>query len=196
MRLAALGLVWLAALAAGAGWMAWYTRLPGLADGAPAKWPREASVARDRSRFTMLLFVHPQCPCSRATLAELERFVSRAGGSCAVHVLFVQPAGAPADWDRGALWDQARTISGVAVEVDKDGAEAARFAARTSGWTLLYGPQGDLLFQGGITPARGHEGESAGQDALKSLVAHRTSLQARSPVFGCALAGMAEKRTP
>lgn len=195
LRLAALGLVWLSALAAGTGWMSWYTRLPGQVSGAPTRWPRESTVARDPARFTLLLFLHPQCPCSRATLAELERFLARAGNGCAVRVLFVEPPEAPAAWEKGPLWDQARAISGLAVRADRNAAEAERFHAATSGWTLLYGPQGDLLFQGGITPSRGHEGDNAGSDTLDRLVAGGSpASEASVPVFGCALVEPEQKR--
>jgi hypothetical protein len=45
-----------------------------------------------------------------------------------------------------------------------------------------------LLFSGGITPARGHEGDSAGSDAIVELVKGRIpSNVIREPVFGCTL---------
>jgi hypothetical protein len=52
---------------------------------------------------------------------------------------------------------------------------------------VLYGPQGDLLFQGGITMSRGHEGDNPGRSALESLVRHKLFNQVRTSVYGCSL---------
>jgi hypothetical protein len=51
---------------------------------------------------------------------------------------------------------------------------------------VLYGTDGRLLFRGGITGARGHEGDSAGRDAVVALISGGVSSAAVStPVFGC-----------
>ena len=53
---------------------------------------------------------------------------------------------------------------------DVEGVEARRFGAQTSGTTSLYSPDGRLLFSGGITSSRGHEGDNAGEDALTQAI--------------------------
>ena len=70
---------------------------------------------------------------------------------------------------------------------DLDGAEARRFGAETSGHTLLFDLDGNLLFSGGITQSRGHAGGNAGESAIVSLVNTRTADRARTLVFGCSL---------
>jgi hypothetical protein len=44
-----------------------------------------------------------------------------------------------------------------------------------------------LLFQGGITASRGHEGENAGENAIVAIVNGRAAPQNKTLVFGCAL---------
>ena len=51
---------------------------------------------------------------------------------------------------------------------------------------------------GGITPARGHEGDSAGADTLRSLVRAEIAQSGQShpattPVYGCPLASASTK---
>ena len=64
---------------------------------------------------------------------------------------------------------------------DISGDEARRFGAATSGEALLYSPSGKLLFHGGITPSRGHEGGSVGRDALVRCVLDGTPAPATTP---------------
>jgi hypothetical protein len=77
---------------------------------------------------------------------------------------------------------------------DDDGVEAARFQALTSGATALYDPQGRLLFSGGITSARGHEGDSFGIRRISSLLRTGKADRADAPVFGCSLRHQPEVR--
>ena len=85
------------------------------------------------------------------------------------------------------MWRRAAGIPGVAVHCDEDGVECRRFHAETSGYTVLYDSRGKLLFQGGITSSRGHEGDNAGRSAVESIVQHKLFSQVRTPVYGCSL---------
>ena len=51
----------------------------------------------------------------------------------------------------------------VTVVRDDMAGEARRFGAVTSGQTLLFDTQGNLLFSGGITAARAQAGDNAGR---------------------------------
>jgi len=104
----------------------------------------------------------------------------------------VKPAGLPEDWEQTDLWRRAAVIPGVDLTRDDDGAEARRFGAATSGQTVVYDGDGHLLFSGGITAARGHEGDNAGRSAIVSLLASRGAEPTSTPVFGCSLLGTQE----
>src|SRR6266481_530299 len=53
-----------------------YESAPGEGAGAPARWPSDSRIPLDRTRPTLLVFLHPRCPCSRATATELERLLA------------------------------------------------------------------------------------------------------------------------
>ena len=101
------------------------------------------------------MLVHPQCTCSRASLAELAELLARARPRPRTFVLFIKPAGFADGWEHTDLWQTASGLPDVTVIRDDEGREAARFGAATSGQTFLYDARGTLLFSGGITAARG-----------------------------------------
>jgi len=188
-RLAWIGAAaWLLAVAGGFAMVWRYKSTPG-AQGAvsPERWPAGSAVGRSPDRATLLLFAHPRCTCTRASLAELARILARFHDRLEARVLFWTPREAPADWNKGDLWISAARIPGVKVVRDAEGAEASRFAVATSGGVVLYDPRGHLLFKGGITAARGHEGDSFGQERIASLLTTGAADRADAPVFGCAL---------
>ena len=55
-------------------------------------------LARARSSAshaqTLVMFVHPRCPCTRASIAELERVVAQSGGTVKPRIVFSLPDGA------------------------------------------------------------------------------------------------------
>ncbi len=181
--------VWLAAVGLGTYLFLRFQSAPGSAGVAPDHWPMESRIPLDASRDTLILFAHPQCPCTRASIEELNRILARSGGRLVAHVLFVQPTNAPADWLQTDRWQSAAAIPGVKVEADPEGRESRRFGASTSGYTVLYGPEGRLLFAGGITSARGHIGDNAGANLVVSLAAGKKVPLSHTPVFGCSLLG-------
>jgi hypothetical protein len=105
----------------------------------------------------------------------------------AAHVLFLRPAGVADDWTQTDLWRSAKAIPGVTVHSDNAGREAQQFGANTSGYTVLYGVDHRLQFQGGITAGRGHAGANAGRASVQSLLLNEPQHLAATPVFGCAL---------
>src|SRR5689334_21150915 len=168
--IAALAGVWLAAASAGLGLVTAYANHPGDDARAPERWPADSRLARDTTRANLVMLVHPGCPCSRASLEELDRVLARLPGRLAAHVVFLKPSGLPDGWEQTDLWRRAASIPGVRVWRDDDGVEATRFGAATSGQVIIYDAGGALIFSGGITPSRGHEGDNAGRDAVIALL--------------------------
>jgi hypothetical protein len=158
-------------------------------------WPTATQLVRDPGRPTLLMFVHPGCPCSRASLAELSRLLSPRRNEVAVRILMVRPAGLEAGWEKTDLWVIAQRIEGATVLCDPEGVEARRFGARTSGETMLFAPEGRLLFDGGITASRGHEGDNAGRDIIAGLIDNGGNRFRQTPVFGCALSNCCSSDT-
>jgi hypothetical protein len=178
---------WLLTIGTGMGMLWKYADTPGPSADAKARWPAGASFTRDAGGPVLVLFLHPQCPCSRATISELARLLADAPAPAAIYALVYRPADADAGWERTDLWDSAAAQPGVHLMTDVGGAQARVFGAFISGQTLLYSATGSLLFSGGITDARGHEGDNPGRTALTSILAGGHPAALRTPVFGCYL---------
>jgi hypothetical protein len=180
--------LWLAAVVGGLGALQAYKSRPGSTGSAPAAFTAWPSSSDSGSRARLTMFLHPHCPCSRASLRELQEILAREPDKAAVEIVFVKPDGAGRDWTTTSLRDQAEAIPGVRV-IDDDGTLARRLGAETSGYVVLYDASGKLLFSGGITPSRGHEGRNAGLDAICALLdgATKASTGVQTPVYGCPL---------
>lgn len=152
-----------------------------------AAWPSNSSLSRDETGATLLVFAHPKCPCTRATLKELRGVLDRAEGDFQAKVVFVQPESVEDGWSETDIWDQAAAIPGVELCVDRGGVEAKRFGAVSSGHCVLYDNTGALKFSGGLTIARGHEGRSQLTDNLSRLVCDEEAILDSAPTFGCRL---------
>jgi hypothetical protein len=181
------GAAWIAGVAMGFGELCRYATGPGAIAAAPLAWPDAAALPLDAERPTLVMFAHPHCACTKASLAELDRALAQCGGAVAATVLFYcDPALGP-QWERTSSWDRAAAIPGVCVRRDPLGETARAFAATTSGLVVLYGTDGRLRFYGGITSARGHEGDSAGAAELVQAVRGDGGEVHTAAVYGCAL---------
>lgn len=186
--LAVLAVVWLGSCATGL-WVLWaWDNRPGAGAQAHAQWPSDSGLARDRGRPTLVMLVHPQCTCSRASLAELAELLARARPRPKTFVLFLKPAGFADGWEQTDLWRTAHALPDVTVIRDEAGAQTARFGAATSGQTFLYDARGALQFSGGITAARAHAGDNAGRSSLVAMLnGSDAPVVSRTSVFGCPL---------
>jgi hypothetical protein len=136
----------------------------------------------------LVMTIHPHCPCTRASVTELNNLMALLrGNNVKGYVLAVKPAEFPDEWVNTESYRNAGRIPGVEVLLDVDGTESGRLGAATSGQVLLYDPEGRLLFAGGLTPDRGHLGDSPGRQRIVSLVKTGTADAKDSLVFGCSL---------
>jgi hypothetical protein len=177
-------LAWLAMVSMGLGWLADYSNQAGApATTAPAAIAPQAATSLHQ--FRLLMFAHPHCPCTAASLNELAKLMSGVASDVDAIVYFYRPAGASDDWALGRLWSSAAAIPGVHVLTDPNGDVAARFGSTTSGEVLLYDASGRLRFHGGITPGRGHEGDNLGESTVTSMITGNLTNVDHCPVFGC-----------
>lgn len=154
--------------------------------GTPAVWPSDSRLRPSTDRATLVLFAHPKCPCTHASVTELARLLARRHDQVELRVAVVRPAAVPADWDDTELVARAVSIPGATVARDDGGVEADRFGAKASGHVVVYDRNGRRLFSGGVTSSRGHEGESFGIQRIDSLLTTGVADRADAPVFGCA----------
>lgn len=177
---------WLTALGWLYSWFVSYESVPGPTPQAPASWPRNCDYKRIPGYYSLILFAHPRCPCTRASVHELAKLMSK-NKNLKAHVFFLKPKNLPANWANTALYDEASKIPGVSVSVDNDAAQSSLFHAQTSGEVMLFSPHGQLLFSGGITAGRGHEGDNQGASTILKVIEDASTSIKSTPAFGCAL---------
>jgi hypothetical protein len=180
-------LAWMGGVAWGLTKIESYSSTPGMTATTPAQWPGSALVAPQAGRSTLVMFMHPQCSCTRASLEELKAILDKTGGAVSAWVVVLKPHGMGGEWAQSDTWETARDMRGVTVVIDENGTEADRFGALTSGHTVLYSPAGKLLFSGGITMARGHVGENSGERRVVSFVSNGKADADGHEVYGCGL---------
>lgn len=178
--------LWSAGVVAGMKQIWSYESTPGGQWTVPATWPDSSLVSADGERATLVMFVHPLCACTRASLIELREALDKVSRPPAVWIVLLSPRGIVKNWNEhvGAI---AERVPEAAIVTDIDGATAAQFGAATSGHVVVYDPKGKLSFSGGITGARGHIGDNDGRRDLVAALRGRDDHGREHPIFGCGL---------
>jgi hypothetical protein len=179
--LGAFTLVWCTLVVAGLRDLYTYTTTEGGSRAEPARWPAGSTLPHAEEGVTVVMFVHPDCVCSKASLAELATIAAsdHTGAMFVIAVVSDDPS--------GPRWEAAGQVSGARRILDRGGIEAKRFGARTSGQVVVY-RRGALEFAGGITGSRGHAGDNIGRQSVMQVLAGAPPRDHRHGVFGCGLA--------
>lgn len=183
--------LWLTAVGVGFISLGAYGGSPGARPAPPERWPSVGAPARRPGAWTLVVFLHPRCPCTHASVSELARAAARFEEPADILAVFFVPEGADAAWAAGGLWEAAGRLPGARRIIDPGRRLARRFCAETSGLVALYDGAGARRFYGGLTAARGHEGQDVGGESLLAWLSGGQGA-ARSPVFGCPLVGAPE----
>jgi hypothetical protein len=179
-------LIWLAAVGSGMGVLWVYDHTPGGDAGVPSQWPARSKMHLASDQPTLIMFAHPKCACTRASIGELAVLMTHCQNRVKAIVVFLRPKGTREDWLHTDLWRSAEAIPGVTAQADEGGGESRNFHVTTSGHVVLYDVDGKLLFSGGITSARGHFGDNAGRSDIVQWL-HHENAGTETPVFGCSL---------
>ncbi len=183
----AFGLGWFSLVAGGLGTLIRYQNAPGAAAQPPGHWPAESQISRDPIKPTLVMVVHPFCPCSRSSLRELAKLTAQCDQALQISVVFCKPEAFSTQLEETDLWHIAGNIPGVERFADYGGTETERFRAYTSGQVLFYDAGGRLQFSGGLTPSRGHEGDNVGRAAIVRFIRGGAAGHFESFTFGCPL---------
>lgn len=185
---------WLGLVACGLGALANYGATPGAVGEVPNVWPTNTAsgLTLAEERHTLVLAVHPRCPCTRSTINELARALGASQEQPTIYALIFEPAlEDDTDPDESFARTQIRTrlsdLPGVVMVRDPGSEIASRFGAMTSGHTLVYDADGSLRFSGGLTPTRAHEGPNTGSASLIELLNGGAAIADDAPVYGCPL---------
>lgn len=180
--------IWMTALSLGAWICLDYEKTP--ANVSPSS--RKIFFARTpASDYCLVMFAHPKCECTKASLSELARFLARNTNTRA-KIYFNVPHGFEA-WTHEENLRLAESIPGVSVFTDLNGLVAKKFDAKASGECFLFDQKSNLRFHGGITASRGHEGDNFGLECMTHIVEGQKSAASSNVVFGCALFDPEEK---
>lgn len=179
--------LWAVGLAAALAYLGDYAASEGDAGEPPRQWLDEAPWLQAESGGTLVMFAHPRCPCTRASLRELAIILAARPSFGRVYIAFQRPEDADAGWSDSMIVRQAAALSGVEVVWDVGGVAAASFGAKTSGHVLVYDEHGELSFSGGVTGLRGHDGWNLGRASVAALGDGSAPIVDRTAVFGCPL---------
>lgn len=186
--LAAAGVIaWIVCCSIGLGVLARHAATPGDFATTRERWPARSRLKPPTQIPTLLIFLHPQCPCSTATLGELERATAGVENRCRIVFVVYTPSQSPSEWSATSLCERASSLAHATIVTDTGGREAALFGATTSGHAMLFASNGERLFEGGLTSSRGHEGDNDGSIALRSLLLGNDAIVRSTPVYGCQL---------
>ena len=189
-----LGILWLSLCVGGFAGLNWYKMQPGPVGKLLSHWPHNIGISHDYGLYNIVLFAHPQCGCTNATMVELEKIIHQEKNKLNVKIFFYRPKGSEQNWSDGKAKKLASTLPVTTIYDDEGGQIARRFGALTSGQVMLYSPNGKLEYAGGITESRGHIGANAGSRAIASIVETGVSNSKREHAFGCALFNEAEMK--
>lgn len=177
--------VWLFGAVLGTSALAVYSSRAGESGRVDAHWPEGSSLPALDERARLVMFAHPRCPCTLASVRELQRLAAKLPEDVEILVVVNVPAGAHDEaWTDTALVREIADIPRAQTILDPGGVETERFGVETSGHVVVYDAAGHQRFEGGITSARGHEGDSAGALAILEI-ASGGDAHGSAAVFGC-----------
>lgn len=179
---------WVLMLGISFGALWWYKTRPGRERILLSTFPQDATILLAAAPdYTLILFVHPKCECSVASVYEFNELLSTSRKNVKAVIVFYRPDGSSESWAHTNLWETAKENKLINVIEDEGGRMAYKFGALTSGQTYLYDFSGKLVFSGGITETRGHIGNNEGRRSIAAILDKTQTLGNRSKVFGCAI---------
>lgn len=143
--------------------------------------------SRKRNIPNLILFVHPRCPDTMATVRQLRNTLFNNKKQVSVRMVVLCPRGCSDSWYETPLLEEANRIPGLEIVLDYGGVLTKKYGVISSGTMLVYDQKSLLTFQGGITPASGHEGKCPGQRSLEQSLAGQLPDARQTLVFGCQL---------
>ena len=152
-----------------------------------ANWPESCRLPVFEGELHVVVFMHPKCVCSRSTLVELKRALQRTKAAPQISFVFYCPADQELAWAQDELWALTEGVKNSEPMVDLNGDEAKKFGVQVSGHVMLFGQSNERIFSGGITSARGHEGDNLGGRMLAAFLDGENPPGAEPPPFGCRL---------
>jgi hypothetical protein len=161
-----------------------YDSVPGIASAPKSSWPPASKIRYSTTTNTLVMVLHPRCPCSRASLQQVAT-MRNSRNPLKVVFLFYTPSGFSKGWEKTDIWRQASEIPDAELISDVDGRETQKFGGVTSGQTYIFDRQGLLRYSGGLTEGRGHPGECQNLETAVKALNDSNSPATFGAVYGC-----------
>lgn len=181
--------LWLSGCAICIGVLMVYSNTPGQQGEVAQILAPDSEIQLDTQRPTLVMYAHPHCPCTEASVEELTRLQARLKGKFLTCVVFYVPEDGinEESWREDGMWDDVQRLTDTVVLADPGGKLAKQAGAEISGTVGLYAPDRRLLYFGGITPARGHAGDNVGTFAIQDYF-NELAFDGRGAAYGCQIA--------
>ncbi|MEM9411025.1 MAG: hypothetical protein AAGA30_07925 [Planctomycetota bacterium] len=153
----------------------------------PSQWPSQSQINRMPDAYELVLFLHPKCVCSYATLDQLTKILPANREHLNFTLSVYCPKSRDSQWSQTDLTESFQALFPSQVVIDHENREASCFGVNCSGHLVLYDPDGSLLFSGGITKSRGHRGDCIAAETLKKTILEKNTGPFSYPAFGCKL---------
>jgi hypothetical protein len=150
------------------------------------RWPASEALPLLHDKPNILIFLHPKCSCSVASIAEFRRLVDSLSGRVHVRAILMkyqQVRSKEIPEGFASLFE----IPEIKISRDDDGIISKSLGALTSGIVYLIDEEGLVVYQGGLTASRGHGGITAGSEFIRAWVTKRDDKTFMQKVFGCHL---------
>lgn len=145
------------------------------------------SGSNTSSAWELVMAIHPKCPCTVASVNELQHLLDQFGDQLNCRFLVYHPAETNSDWINDGITPRLSQIPHASVEPDQEGKAALALGMKTSGAVVLFDSQSRPRFHGGITVSRNHEGDNLGVRSISMLLQGKSPPITSTPVFGCQL---------
>jgi len=150
-------LVWTGLVLSGLTGLSLYSHTPNVEHLRQTEW-NEVLLGPRSEGYTLIYLLHPQCPCTLASNFEIQRILQREYPD--LNILTI-------------IRTNDTTISspiGGDILYDANGYLSRTLGINTSGHVILYNSEGNAIYSGGVTPSRGHRGNSFGGHSLRQLL--------------------------
>jgi hypothetical protein len=135
----------------------------------------------------VIMALHPKCPCTRTTLAELEHVLALQKERAKCTFLVTLPSNESMSWIDTDTVTFAKKLPTAEIVIDVDSERANQLDLLNSGALLLLHSNGTVSFRGGITSGRTCSVENPGSRAVSDLLRGDVVDPITTPVFGCSL---------
>lgn len=136
-------------------------------------------------QLSVLVFIHPECPCTPASLRTLSRLVDECTADFDLQILVASYGDTNSLQSTNARLAEA--IPKATVQPDPNGTIAQSLDAHVSGTICVVAPNNNLLYLGGLTNSRGCETIGPHFQIIKQVIQNRWSAAVTTSVYGCDL---------